>query len=183
MKKNIARVIVIVLLGFAWVYYLYWNYERVENGPKPQHITCVNNLKQIGIAFLIWNGDHGNQFPFNLSTNAGGTLELCARNKDGFDSNAYLFIQAMSNELSTTKLLICPLDHSKTVAANWAKVTASNITYHFRSGSDVNFGNPNQVLAVCPIDGNILYADGKVESKKPVERDDSGHYPMSVTTH
>jgi len=89
----------------------------------------------------------------------------------------------MSNELSTTKLLICPLDHSKTVAANWANVTASNITYRFRSGSDVSFGNSKQVLAVCPIDGNILYADGKVESKELAERDDSGHYPMSVTTH
>src|SRR5665213_845831 len=121
--KNLIRVVVVLviataaLLYFRW--YQKWNREQIERRGHGMEINCVNNLKQIGLAFLIWNGDHGNQLPFNISTNAGGTLELCARDKDGFDSNAYLFIQALSNELTTTKLLICPLDHSKSVAANW----------------------------------------------------------------
>ncbi|HEV2694284.1 MAG TPA: hypothetical protein VG347_15425 [Verrucomicrobiae bacterium] len=165
MKKNIARLIVYGLLAFAWCIYLRWNYDQAHNGKKVQHINCVNNLKQIGLALKIWSGDNGDKFPFDTSTNAGGTLELCDRDKDGFDNNAYLFLQAMSNELSTTKLLICPLDHSKKWAADWASLTASNITYRFRSGYKISSTNPREILAICPADGNILYCDGTVSDK------------------
>jgi hypothetical protein len=129
---------------------------------KAQRINCDNNLKQIGLAFRIWEGDHGDQYPFNLSTNVGGTLELCDPDQDGFDRNAWLFLQSMSNELSTTKLLICPRDQSKSVAASWAGLKAPNITYRFRSGTRISEANPREILAVCPIDGNVLYCDGTV---------------------
>ena len=66
--------------------------------PYAQRITCVNNLKQIGLAFRTWEIDHDGQFPFNVSTNAGGTVELCARGTDGFATNAALHFQVMSNE-------------------------------------------------------------------------------------
>ena len=36
--------------------------------------------------------------PFNANTNAGGSLELCAPDKDGFDRNAYLYLKTMTND-------------------------------------------------------------------------------------
>ncbi len=44
---------------------------------RAQSISCANNLKQIGVAFKTWALDHNDQFPFNVSTNSGGTLS-CA---------------------------------------------------------------------------------------------------------
>jgi prepilin-type processing-associated H-X9-DG protein len=68
----------------------------------------------------------------------------------------------MTNELTATKLLICPHDRTKKVATNWANLQTDNITYRFRSGPNVTDTNGNEVLAVCPIDGNTLYCDGHV---------------------
>jgi hypothetical protein len=109
-----------------------------ESERKLQRITCINNLKQIGIAFRIWEGDHGDQYPFNVSTNAGGTWELCAADKDGFDGNAFLYLRTMTNELTVQRLMICPQDPSKKAATNWASLQAENISYRFRSGTNVS---------------------------------------------
>lgn len=127
-----------------------------------QKITCVNNLKQIGLDFRIWAGDHGDKFPFQISTNGGGTLELCDRDADGFDRNSIAHFLAASNELSTPLLLCCPKDRSKTAAKDWDKVSAANVTYRLRTDFRVSLSNPHEILAVCPVDGNILYCDGTV---------------------
>ncbi len=42
--------------------------------PISQHINCVNNLKQIGIAFRTWALDNADKYPCNVGTNAGGGL-------------------------------------------------------------------------------------------------------------
>lgn len=150
----------------ASLLYVSWNKTRVRNGPKKQEINCVNNLKMIGIAFRLWDGDHGDQFPFNVGTNDGGTLEFCRADRDGFDSNAVLHFQVMSNELSTPLLLVCPKDRSKRPAVDFASLQASNVTYLLRSGRNLNDTNSAEVLAVCPIDGNTLFCDGHVEERK-----------------
>ncbi len=164
MKRNLTRLIIVVLLATVWLFYLHWNKARIENGRQVMEINCVNNLKQIGLAFKIWAGDHGDQFPFNVSTNAGGSLELCAPDKDGFDRNAFRYLKTMINdgELTVPLLLVCPQDHSKKPATSWNYLQATNITYRFRCGTNVTDGNPKTILAICPIDGNILYADGTV---------------------
>ena len=35
---------------------------------KAQRINCVNNLKQDGLAFRIWEGDNGDKYPMAVST-------------------------------------------------------------------------------------------------------------------
>ena len=66
---------------------------------KAQRISCVNHLKQVGLAFRLWEQDNADQFPFNVGTNKGGTLELCLVGADGFDKNSWVHLRAMSNEL------------------------------------------------------------------------------------
>ncbi len=136
---------------------------------KAQTIMCSNNLKQIGLAFRTWGLDHGDQFVFNVSTNSGGTLELCARQPSGFDANAAVHFQVMSNELSGTPVLICPAD-SKKAAANFQTLQAIHISYNLRTGENVDPTNTAEVLAVCPIHNNVLRADGSVEIKKRSRR-------------
>lgn len=130
--------------------------------PKPQPITCVNNLKQIGLAFITWALDHQDRFPFNQNTNGGGTLELTARGSDGFDSSAALHFQVMSNELSTPRILLCPRDRTTKPARDFSNLRAENVTYRMRSGTNVTASHPGEALVTCPIDGNILHCDGSV---------------------
>jgi len=165
-KRMVIRVIVVLPLAAAWLIYLQWYETRLGADKKVQHITCVNNLKQIGIAFRIWEGDHDDQFPFNASTNVGGTRELCAIGKDGFDANTWLHFQVMSNELNSPVVLICPQDKSSKVATDWASLRRENVTYRLRSGTNISDAHPREILAVCPIDGNTVYCDGSVEKSR-----------------
>jgi len=129
---------------------------------KAQHITCENNLKQIGLAFMIWAGDHGDKFPFQISTNEGGTIELCNRDAGSFDCNSLAHFLVISNELLTPKLLCCPHDESRILAADWGKLSETNLSYRLRTDAKVNESNSREILAVCPVDGTVLYCDGSV---------------------
>jgi competence protein ComGC len=71
---------------------------------KAQRINCVNNLKQVGLAFRLWSGDNDDKYPPSVSTNKNGSKEFVA------GGNAFRHFMCMSNELSTPKILACPAD-------------------------------------------------------------------------
>ena len=158
----LASIVLIVLLGFVMRYAVSVN---LKDG-RAKRIRCENNLNQIGLAFRLWATDHQDQFPFNVSTNKGGTREFCDRDTNGFDRNAFRHLMIMSNELSTTITLLCPLDTNNTRAVDFAHVGPENLSYQIRSGMQVNETNPNQVLAVCPIHGSFVHADGSLQKGK-----------------
>jgi prepilin-type processing-associated H-X9-DG protein len=130
---------------------------------KAQMINCENNLKQIGVNFRVWAGDHNGQLPFNVSTNQGGTMELCSPGPDGFDRNSWLVFRAMSNELGNPRILVDPNDRTKQPADDFAHLQANNVSYLIHSGTNVDDNNPGTVLAYCPIHNNFLFADGSVQ--------------------
>lgn len=129
---------------------------------RAQSISCMNNMKQIGLAYLVWAGDNNDKFPFNVGTAKGGTLELCDRGDDGYDRNSFRHFLVMSNELSTPKILVCPSDSSKHAAVNFGQLESENVSYQVRSGSNINESNPNEILVYCPIHHHILRVDGSV---------------------
>jgi len=132
---------------------------RLSNWPQ-QH--CANQMKQIGLAFRVWMLGSNDQFPFQVSTNLGGTMELRSIGADGFDANAFLHFQVISNELGTAALFVCPGDIGRVAVTNFADLQPQNVTYWLRTSADVTDFNPDAVLAVCPIDGNTLYCNGAV---------------------
>jgi len=102
-------------------------------------------MKQIGLSFRVWAIDNNGNFPFNASTNNGGTLELCLPGSDGFDRNAAFHFQVMSNELSTPKILVCPADTKKQPAFNFVSLPAVNVSYQVFSGRT----SPKSIPAKC----------------------------------
>lgn len=70
---------------------------------KAQKIKDTNNLKNVGLAFRIFATDNSDRFPMAISTNQGGSSEY--RNKQ---QEIFRHFQAMSNELSTPKILVSP---------------------------------------------------------------------------
>ena len=138
---------------------------------KAQRISCANNMKQIGLSFRTWAIDNNDSFPFNVSTNKGGTLELCLPGSDGFDRNAAFHFRVMSNELSTPKILVCPADAKKQPALNFESLQPANVSYQVFSGTNISDVNPNQVLAVCLIHNNVLLCDGSVQGATKARRE------------
>src|SRR5438552_8982065 len=94
--------------------------------PRPRRaarITCVSNLKQIGLALRLWSGDHHEKFPMMLSTNQAGSLEWSEIGQ------AFRHFQAISNELNSPKVLACAADKQRTPATTFAALTNKNLSY------------------------------------------------------
>lgn len=114
---------------------------------RASRIQCVDNLKQIGLAERIWEGDHGNLYPPEVSETNGGMMEFTSK------LNSFRYIQFMSNKLGTPKLLWCPLDSARFPANTFNArpppgevpfLSNSNISYFV--GLDANESDPESIL-------------------------------------
>jgi hypothetical protein len=107
---------------------------------RAQTISCVSNMKQVGLAARMWSNDNGEKFPPDFAT--------------------------MSNELVNPKVLVCPGDRSKTVATSWSTFGPGNVSYLFlEPGLDEKTATPQTVVFQCPIHGNLGFADGSVQQQ------------------
>jgi hypothetical protein len=103
---------------------------------KAQRINCVNNLKEMGLAFRVWEGDNNDNYPMAVSTKAGGAMEMVSTSA-GLGANGGIggFVAAylcMSNELSTPKLLMCPSDSARSsIPTNFPEIFG----YLYKSGN------------------------------------------------
>jgi prepilin-type N-terminal cleavage/methylation domain-containing protein len=78
---------------------------------KAQRINCISNLKQVGIAFRLWEGDNGDKYPMAVSVIQNGARDRiysAGNTPNPYNLNAVFVV--MSNELSTPKILYCPSD-------------------------------------------------------------------------
>ena len=157
---------------------------------RPSHVRaqlqCQINLKQIGLAFRIWEGDHNDQFPMQVSVTNGGTREFV------LTGLVFPHFLVMSNELNTPKLLRCPVDMERTNAVSftsdfndWKLSYFVNLEANGTAPQGVLGGDRNLTLNGVPAPrglvplsrratlgwftnlhvgkGNLLFADGSVQ--------------------
>jgi type II secretory pathway pseudopilin PulG len=105
---------------------------------------CVNNLKDIGLAFRIFAVDHEDRFPMAVSTDEGGSLEYV---KDG---SVFRHFLALSNELSAPGMVVCPQDKKRKPAADFSQFRDSRISYFL----DVD-ATPDRLLMPLSGDRNL----------------------------
>ena len=105
---------------------------------KSRKIGCNCRLKQIGLSFRIFANDRGDAFPMGLSTNKGGSMEYVTTGE------VFRHFRAMSNELSTPKVLVCPADN-RSAASTFAVLSNFNISYFV--GADATDTFPQSLLA------------------------------------
>ena len=159
---------------------------------RARQVDCLNNLKQVGVASHAFAHDHGDGFPFQVSMRDGGTLEFVQaslrQNSDA--SSAFRHFQALSNELTFPKPLICPAD-IRTNAPTFQTLDNENISYFVAVTADYTKpdtllsgdrsmispgGDSGSILRLgrqTPVGwarggheyrGNLLFADGHLEN-------------------
>jgi type II secretory pathway pseudopilin PulG len=128
----------LVIVGVVVLLFLMAIPAGDKNRGKADRIKCINNMKNVGLAFRIFATDNGDLYPMSLSMNRGGSLDF---------TNAievFRHFQAMSNELATPKILRCPND-TRTEATNWSSLRNQTISYFV--GLDSNGTRPQSLLS------------------------------------
>jgi prepilin-type N-terminal cleavage/methylation domain-containing protein/prepilin-type processing-associated H-X9-DG protein len=158
---------------------------------RAKRVGCINNLRQVGIAFQNFAHDHNGHFPMAVPGSAGGSQEftLASYQVAGDFSYSFRHFQTLSNDLVTPKMLACPAD-TRLPALNFALLQNENVSYFVGLKSD--YSVPGSILAgdrnltndyargsslirlnrgwrwtseLHQFKGNLLFADAHVEEK------------------
>lgn len=107
--------------------------------PRGQRIRCVNNLKQLGLAYKVWALDNAN----NPAAQTNAPLDQLA--KDGMLFRYYL---NLTNELTSPSLLFCPAesDPARQRAPSFIQFTNDNRISYFL-GLDGDETTPQMLLS------------------------------------
>jgi len=98
---------------------------------QAQRVACSNNLRQVGLALRIWADGNDGKFPWKVEQSRGGGMP------NGTD-NATVRLQfsIVSNELATTRILLCPSDVRRVAATNFAGISLTNASYALCNEAD-----------------------------------------------
>ena len=118
---------------------------QTARGPDPfaealeeAHATeCINNMKQILLAAIIWSDDPERFYQLP---------------KD---------FLALSEEYPNPRILVCPADAERVQAQSWDQFNPANVSYRMLSPGAPHT-DPNIVYIRCPIHGYIGMTDGSV---------------------
>jgi prepilin-type processing-associated H-X9-DG protein len=127
----------------------------VKDNFRSKRVSCINNLKQVGLAFRVWGDNHNDVYPPGVSTNQGGSMEYIPQ------GDAFRHFQCLSNELPTPKVLVCPND-SRWAARNFAALKNTNISYFVGVDSSDTMpqmlltGHRNLVINGAPVGAGLL---------------------------
>lgn len=78
---------------------------------KAQRISCVSNLKQLGLAFTFFADDHLDKYPSVVDIAEGGSKTR---------TEVWQHFVALANDMVSPKILVCPSDPDKTRAQDFS---------------------------------------------------------------
>jgi len=157
-----------------------------------QRIYWTNNLKEVGLAFKTWQLDNGNVYPMRLTVTQDGALEDVGKRVLGGSPGAYPgsigvfgIFQAMSNELSTPKILYCPSEYeARQAASTFAGVIAAGSANAIPYTNDMNVSYFVGVDAQDTYPGMFLTGDHNLgNGNPPTATFTPGNYFVSLGTN
>ena len=114
-----------------------------------QRSSCTSNLKEISLAFKVWEGDHGEKYPTAVSSSDNGAMEnIVSINPLSGSAAGYgltnVFV-AMADLLKTPTILICPSDFTRVATTNFAGLISNSNLSYFVCG-DASDSYPKMIL-------------------------------------
>jgi len=78
---------------------------------KAQRISCINNMKEVGIAYRIWSNDNGDRFPAQQTEALGGWSGNATSGNTTAANNMFVNYSIMATEMGqSAKIVLCPSD-------------------------------------------------------------------------
>lgn len=150
-------VVIVVLVTFVFLM-MAWMPREYRRSPR---IDCVNNIKAVGMGARVFANDHEEKFPWQVSTNRGGSMEF-VNTRDVFRH-----FLAMSNDLATPRVLVCAGDKERRPAKKWQKEFMDNERVSYFVGLDARAASGDWMLCGDRnITGQTIRTNGIVLSTK-----------------
>ena len=102
---------------------------------RAESLNCASAVCSICLAARLWAMDNDGRLPSSF---------VC-----------------MSNEISTTKILMCAADQERKPATSWASLNSENCSYELLSPG-LPAIDTNTAILRCRIHGHLGYVDGTV---------------------
>ncbi len=124
-KARLAFTLIELLVVIAIIAILAVLLNQPRGGKERARLTqCMSNLKQVSLGFNLWAGTKSNLFPWEVSTNSGGTLELIPQ---GTAADHFL---SLSNFGVQASVLFCPSDRtSRQRTDSYRGFSNTNLSY------------------------------------------------------
>ena len=122
---------------------------------KALRISCVNNLRQNGLALRMWADDNEGRFPWRLPVSSGGSQG---------ETEAWKSFSLIRSEISTPRVFRCPSDSERDKANDWSTTPGSgfaamkNTALSYFIGTDSDESQPGVHVAG---DRNLTGIDGQ----------------------
>ena len=135
----------LILLGVLFVLVAMYMPYMARSKARAQRISCVSNLKGVGLSYRQWALDNKDQYPMRVAETNGGVKEWI---EAGYFESPFM---VMSNELNTPKILWCPATKQRQAPPTFATLGRSNVNYFV--GLDADETQPQMFLSG---DDNLL---------------------------
>ena len=187
-RSGLTLIEVLAVIAVTAILAAMWLLSLASSRPS-NRIRCINNLRQIDIAFLMYEGDFGGKYPMQASVVNGGTSEFA------YTSHVFPHYEKIQKYISGQQfynLLVCPSDKSRKASTNAEAFTDLNISYFLNVDCTTNSPSQSFLLGdrnvttngfailtgtllvttnmslkwtdeIHPKGGNLAFADGHVE--------------------
>ena len=113
-----------------------------EAKQRAQRVNCINNIKQICLAAIVWAHDH------KAASLPGDFL-------------------TMKNELNTPKVLTCAADTARTRVDDWEQFDGRSVSYELLLPAVLDASDTDVVYVRCSICNNVGMVDGSAQQLAP----------------
>ena len=169
-RRGFMLVDIILLIACLLVLSVFWFEHFRPHRKKAVRVNCVNNVRQVALAYRIWAGDNGDLYPMEVFTNSAGRPAFTDTN------GAWRYFQVMSNELSTPRLLVCPQDFGRRAATNFT-TDLDNQKLSYCIGLSARCDTTNLLLAG---DRNLVANSARAGNQLSIGVNESIHWTEDI---
>lgn len=130
-KRRVRRACLVIVVASGLVLAVFGPYAKRHF----ESMNCGNYMSSIGFGAMTWALENGRHLASDF--------------------------RSLSNELSTTRVLVCPGDHQRIPAKDWSSLDPTNCSYEIVAPG-LPLDDTTNVYFRCKLHGHLGYADGTV---------------------